>query len=237
MLTMRLSHVIISEVGRDTDLSLGDILHPHEVGVYNRLAGYARADWLCGRVAVKRAYRDYVCKQNLALSAVEVANKRNGQPYICNHADGYCSISHSHGQGLAAVADHPIGVDIEKIRPHSRELVDYIVDQRELNVVARTIQGSTDQLVTTVWTIKEAVMKALGFGLAIAPKSVVISNHQKGFYTVLARCKTRVLEWYVYSVVCDGCCFSIASLLSYGQPKLDWVNQSFISTATASDEY
>lgn len=227
----------VSAVEPNGNLVPEKILHPDEINQYRQLPEYSREDWLSGRAAVKHAYKSYLMDQTLELSQIEIANRRSGRPFIVNDTGVFCSISHSRGQAVAAVTSHPIGVDMEKIRPHTNEIVDYIAEQGEWDVVAGAVAHVQSEVcVTTIWTVKEAVMKALGVGFGISPKSVTIYNyHGNSLYSVMAHLGTRRLKWYVYGFIRNGFCFSIASQFNYAKTELGWVDWSRLSTPAAPD--
>ncbi len=81
----------------------------------------------------------------------------------------YWSLSHTSDFVAAVVAPHPIGIDIEKVKPCSAALQARISGGNEWEL-ADTID---DALVCRFWTAKEAVLKAIGAGLAGLDKCVV----------------------------------------------------------------
>ena len=68
------------------------------------------------------------------------------------------------------MADFPIGLDIEKIRPCAPGLYRMAADEAEWS-----LGGAADDLLFfRYWTAKEAVLKSLGIGLAGLSKCRVI---------------------------------------------------------------
>jgi phosphopantetheinyl transferase len=67
---------------------------------------------------------------------------------------------------VAAVALAPVGIDIEKIRPHDHSLLRYISAEDEAAAL-RHLVDSADELLTLLWTLKEATAKASGRGMAL----------------------------------------------------------------------
>ena len=137
----------------------------HEWSQWASLPAARRTEWLCGRVALKRAFLD-LCHG--AVRDLEVGYRAGGRPMIAGHDDVYCSISHSGGWSTGATSRIPIGVDIEAVRPRRAELLRYITTERERRLLRRlTVAG--DDLLTLLWTAKEAVLKALSVGLGVHP--------------------------------------------------------------------
>jgi len=87
------------------------------------------------------------------------------------------SLSHSRGLAVVVVSDiGPVGVDSEPLsRAHSERLFRRILADRELDDILLASEPVTDRFVS-MWTRKEAVLKALGTGLAIDPKAVVVAD-------------------------------------------------------------
>ncbi len=82
-----------------------------------------------------------------------------GRPYLkdCNL---FVSISHSLGKVACAVSREPIGIDIEKIRPVSQKLIEYVCTQSEREyVLQNTPPDEIYNRFFEVWTAKEACFK------------------------------------------------------------------------------
>ena len=77
-------------------------------------------------------------------------------------AGGYFwSLAHKTEYVAGVVADFPIGVDIEKIRPCAPGLYRMAADEAEWKLGG----GAGDLLFFRYWTAKEAVLKSVGIGL------------------------------------------------------------------------
>ncbi len=73
----------------------------------------------------------------------------------------YWSVSHKREWAAAVIADHPVGIDIEKIAPRRNELVlDELATEEEWTIVGDRSWESFFRL----WTAKEATLKANGVG-------------------------------------------------------------------------
>lgn len=69
------------------------------------------------------------------------------------------NISHSHGLVVLVIDTLPIGVDIEKIRPVEKDLINYISSDKEKDYI------KNEENFFEVWTNKEALTKAYGSGI------------------------------------------------------------------------
>lgn len=98
----------------------------------------------------------------------------HGRPHVSHHGL-HVSISHSESLAIVAITDEgPIGVDVE-----------WRNDARALRPVAAHIVGPDEVTPTTpetffrMWCRKEAVVKALGVGLAMPMKQVQVSTPEE----------------------------------------------------------
>jgi 4'-phosphopantetheinyl transferase len=73
----------------------------------------------------------------------------------------YWSVTHKQANVAAVVAPHPVGIDIEALRPCNPSLHRRIADDREWALAPEV----SDRLFFRFWTAKEAVLKAMGTGL------------------------------------------------------------------------
>ena len=92
----------------------------------------------------------------------------HGKPYLCDargvRLEGvHFNLSHSAGGVLVAVADEPIGVDIETFRSPSAALLRRCMNDEERGRIEHS--GAPLQTFAELWTRKEAVGKCRGTGL------------------------------------------------------------------------
>jgi len=193
----------------------------------------AKNDFLAGRMALKNALNQYLSKSKIhPLEKVVIKNSQSGQPYIEGYEILHCSIGHSYGLGVGAVAPFRVGIDVEKIRPHLNSLANYIAEPEELLLVENFFNNQTDKI-TLVWTVKESVMKALGIGFKISPKQVKIVGQGNRFFEVEVLDSTPSY-WYVRPVDTEDYYISVAYEKKYGQKtSVDWDSEIGISSANA----
>ncbi len=82
-------------------------------------------------------------------------------------ADLSFSVSHDGSRTALAVCETaPIGIDIESIKPLSREEMEWPLSSRERSDLAQVGDEHLLQAFFRYWTLKEAFIKALGFGVS-----------------------------------------------------------------------
>lgn len=96
-----------------------------------------------------------------------IARTETGKPYFPDRPDLHFSLSHSGGLSLCALADTPVGADIELVRPRSKGLPRYALSDREYEWYES--RGSRWEDFYILWTLKEARVKCTGEGLFQRP--------------------------------------------------------------------
>lgn len=102
-----------------------------------------------------------------------------GKPFLANAQGGHTvafNLSHSGELAIVAVADEmPVGIDIERIRPVSADLLAGCLAPRELAMLAALTPALREESFIRCWTRKEACLKAIGVGLNGSPASFEVS--------------------------------------------------------------
>lgn len=131
--------------------------------------GKRRCDWLLGRWTAKRLLAPVLGELPTVLNAPD------GAPYVPGAQALSLSISHSGSHACCAAAwGAAVGVDLEKLVPRSRALVDDFFTDAEAALVDSADPGSADLLITLIWSAKEAALKALRTGLTVSTRSVEV---------------------------------------------------------------
>jgi 4'-phosphopantetheinyl transferase len=141
-----------------------------------------RADWRLGRWTAKRAVATLLSAacDPAALSTLEVRPSSSGAPRMFQFGLPMAltiSITHRAGRAACAVslAGAALGCDLELVEPRGAIFVaDYFSDA-EREWLAGAPEPEHPWLVTLLWSAKESALKALGAGLTIDTREVVIT--------------------------------------------------------------
>ena len=100
-----------------------------------------------------------------------IAVEQRGKPWFPDHPDCHFNLSHSGSYVFCGLADVPIGVDIEETVPRKDALAHYIMDLAEL--AAYCEHPDQDEMVYTLWTLKESYVKCTGEGISYPPQAAM----------------------------------------------------------------
>ena len=168
---------IEAELDRDPTATLERFLSPSERTRFHGLKTRKRSlEWLAGRIAAKRLIREVHFSGEGALvgyPAITVDSNSLGAPEIRivgeKGEEPRISISHSDGMAAAMLARDPAcspGIDIEAVESRSAAFVrDYFTEKEREQIAAS--EAERDVLVTAIWAVKEATLKALGIGARV----------------------------------------------------------------------
>ena len=126
-----------------------------------------RARFATGRWLLKRLVRDVTGTGRVALDATcPTCGKQHGRPVSVEHPGLSLSLAHSGDRVVAAVAETPIGVDVEAIRPldHVR-LAPRVLSPDERATYDELPAAAREAALLAWWVRKEALLKAIGRGL------------------------------------------------------------------------
>ncbi len=162
----------------------GQLLSPSEM---NKLCSLRfpkrRDDWLLGRSAAKLLVRSIPNYQHFSPDEMEIQTTPEGAPYLrlpSGSASQDClSISHCDRHAMCAFSLGPalkFGVDLEKVEPRSEGFVEDYFTPAEREMVHAYPLEVRDLVATLVWSLKEAMLKALGVGLRWDTRQVEIAD-------------------------------------------------------------
>ncbi len=102
-----------------------------------------------------------------------------GKPIFIQPKNVDFSISHSNFFAVAAISDKPVGIDVERIRPYDKDLVERFFTKYDLEYLESFKKSEVNKKFTEVWTFKEATCK------------------------MMDRPLMQVLQWVDFSEYCD----------------------------------
>lgn len=101
----------------------------------------------------------------ITLSDIKIDYFKNKKPYLSSNPSVYFNVSHSEEFGLITISNHPVGIDIEFINLDYKLMntLEYIFNKEEISY----INNAQDKTLAfySLWTRKEAFVKALGKGI------------------------------------------------------------------------
>ncbi|CAN5329493.1 4'-phosphopantetheinyl transferase superfamily protein [soil metagenome] len=124
-----------------------------------------RQEFIAGRATLRTVLGKYLACKPVAIAFTVSAG---GKPAIRDHSDLHFNVTHSGGRGLIAIATSPVGVDIEQLRPvpNAAGLVQRFFTPEEQRQFALLPEDQKLAGFFKGWTGKEALLKAVGVGLA-----------------------------------------------------------------------
>lgn len=116
--------------------------------------------------------------------SVQFQVNEHGKMSIAEYSDFYFNLSHSGDYAVCAVADQPVGIDIEKIRGRKeaqlQRLIRHVCTEEEKERLMCFDGERLEEEFVRIWTKKESYTKAMGMGLQIPFHEV--NTLQQGFY-------------------------------------------------------
>lgn len=142
-------------------------------------------------VAAGELARSVIAKKfNIDKKDVRFRVDKGGKPYA-EGLDVNFSISHSGTIALCAVADGPVGIDIEKIRDADLSVAKKHFAMDEQDYVLEKLSLSRQRFFE-IWTRKEAYVKMLGKGISYFPEFSTMGDK---------RITTHIRNKYIVSVI------------------------------------
>ncbi len=101
----------------------------------------------------------------------EIGYGPQGKPFLVNHKTEF-NLSHGGNYVILVTDNNPVGVDIEKIESFDESVAHRCFTADECaTLFAEKDIAKQQELFYTLWTGKEAIMKATGLGLSFDPQS------------------------------------------------------------------
>jgi phosphopantetheinyl transferase/NAD(P)-dependent dehydrogenase (short-subunit alcohol dehydrogenase family)/3-hydroxymyristoyl/3-hydroxydecanoyl-(acyl carrier protein) dehydratase len=157
---------------------LDNFLHTDERTNYKSLTiEKRRYEWVAGVIAIKKAL--VKINPNIQLNEVKIEKNVLGKPFIQlkNKKPIFLSITHSNGFAVGIVDPYNnTGIDLEFKKKRDKSFVEELISSREQEFIKKQQKEINEELLTKIWTAKEAVSKVLGVGLNIDLHDLIISK-------------------------------------------------------------
>ncbi len=168
----QISKIIESEIDY-----LDKFLHADEKTKYQSLSvEKRRKEWIAGVIAIKLALRKM--NPDIQLSKIKIEKNEQGKPFIIlNKKPLSLSITHSNGFAVGIVdPNNNTGIDLEIKVKRDDSFVEELISSKEKELINNQQLEITEELLTKIWTAKEAASKVLGIGLNIDLHDLIISK-------------------------------------------------------------
>lgn len=104
----------------------------------------------------------------------------NGAPFITGCKNLYVSLSSRDDLALVALADQPLGIDVEKVDAQN-EIPWNVLHPQECAFLKDCEATKIHQYFAQMWVIKEAYLKLEGYGLLKNPQSFCVTYDDKSW--------------------------------------------------------
>lgn len=112
--------------------------------------------------------RDALAAEGLSDADAETAVGAHGKPYLPRRPDVQFSLSHSGTWAMCAVADRPVGCDIQLPAPRSLRVARrFFTDAECARIFALPTEDARLAMFYRIWALKESFVKCLGLGLVL----------------------------------------------------------------------
>lgn len=111
-----------------------------------------------------------VAARGLVAEDLPVVENEFGKPDFAPSVGLRFSLSHAKERVMAALADGPVGCDVERIAPIRPGVPEECLSPDELATLAAASPADRPRVFTRLWTRKEALGKMLGLGLGEDPR-------------------------------------------------------------------
>jgi len=151
-----------------------DFLDSEEKMTYTRYKMNAKKlEFAAGRILMKTMLGMYL---HISPPLIRFNKNPYGKPYLRYfNTDLFFNISHSKGVVMCAVSHREIGVDIEGADEERYNVMPHVFNRQEIDWVdSKSNPRAKRNAFYTLWTCKEAAMKAVGKGFSLSPALVSV---------------------------------------------------------------
>lgn len=111
----------------------------------------------------------------------ETAAGEHGKPYLPRRPDVHFSLSHSGARAMCALADRPVGCDVQLAAPRDLRIARRFFAAAECGrIFSEPTEAARQAMFFRIWALKESFIKCLGLGLALPLDSFSIIPGENG---------------------------------------------------------
>ena len=170
-----------------------NVSHPHK-----------KLQHLAGRYLLKYLFPDF------PVSLIQIADTR--KPFLADEAYHF-SISHCGDFAAVIVSRNKrVGIDIEIVTSKVERIKHKFLSEEELMMAGKSWHHSSDELLTLLWSCKEAVFKWFGFGEVDFREHIQVQrikiSQGSSCSTSINFAKTEQIFLHLHSVFFDNVCLS-----------------------------
>lgn len=120
-------------------------------------------------------YRYALIKQfHFNNNEIVIAENAYGKPYLAGHSNINFNVSHSKDWVVCAINEADIGIDVQEIKDIKLSIAEQFFTKEENDYLVSLKKEDQLQGFYDIWSLKEAYVKALGFGLSMSLKDFSI---------------------------------------------------------------
>lgn len=116
----------------------------------------------------------YGLRECFGITSNKIELGKYGKPFLAEHPNVHFNISHCDIGNAVVVADFPVGVDIQEVRPFSWNVAKHVCSGQELTELEKC--ANRDRLFIKMWTAKESYAKMVGQGILYDFRSINTTN-------------------------------------------------------------
>lgn len=158
---------------------------------------------------------------------VRLKKETNGKPFLADYPGIYISLSHSGPYAACAVADGPVGIDVEARRPRrSFERVVQKLHPQERAALEQAEGADRETLFYNLWVLKESFIKADGRGLGIPLNSFCMEAKVGEVLRIKGGIWGRDCFYRLYRLEGENCSLGVCALDSEIAGEPVWITIS-----------
>ena len=113
----------------------------------------------------------------------------HGKPFLTEHPEVHYNISHADGIAAVIVSEYECGIDCEGVRRYDPRTMRRVCSEAEREAVEAASEKEKELLFFSLWTLKEAYVKAIGTGLTFPLRKAAFAFEEDRILTDLKGCR------------------------------------------------